>query len=223
LHAFEHQSVREIAVDHATVRALTLDSEGHVAVWDGTTGKALPAAHAPKKTTRVSLAGDGSLAAADDTKRTVVVWETATGKLRATLQVASEPVLRLSPRGRFLLSTSEEGDLQLTDLSDHESGPDASRPLLGSRTRIGAVAFSSGEELVVAVDSDGQARVWTTAGGVPIDAVGPGGEETRFVAFDSDQTLMAAGTNRWSVWRFEAGRVTAPEVHRVFAVLSAAE
>src|SRR5207244_7502137 len=64
-------------------RLVTSGPCGRVCLWDGTTGELLRAFVHPKRNVTCDLSGDGTLVVGAG-EGTVVVWETATGKVRHT-------------------------------------------------------------------------------------------------------------------------------------------
>ena len=106
----------------------------------------------------VALSADASLLATGSYDRTIVIWETASGKRRVEMSGHNGPVtdVAFDPRGRFLASASGDRTVKLWNLKTGERLDTFNEPTKGQNT----VAVSPDGRFVVAGGIDNRIRAW---------------------------------------------------------------
>jgi DNA-binding beta-propeller fold protein YncE len=165
------------------------DSSKHVYVWDVGTGELTLTLPNASIDGGVAFSPEGKLlAAAGVTGRggPTYVWNTATGKLAATLRDPNGQgvnVVAFSPNGKVLVTGDSSGWVSEFDIAADVVSTGASTGLAGPGQHgpINAVAFSRDGKLLAAADANGHAYVWDV---------------------DANDKIVGtyAGTGSWPVW-----------------------
>ena len=110
----------------------------------------------------VALSADGTLLATASYDRTIVVWETATGKRRVEMTGHNGPVFDVAfdPKNRFLASASGDRTVKLWNLKTGKRLDTFNEPTKGQNT----VAVSPDGRFVVAGGIDNRIRAWEITG-----------------------------------------------------------
>jgi WD40 repeat protein len=126
------------------------------------------------------LSTDGELMAAEERLGRLVVWETRTGRARATIVVAGNPQqsLALSPDGKLLAGKADEFTIKLWDT---RTGIEC-LALPGHRKSVGAVSFSPDGRRLVTGSEDGTAKLWDVGTGQEILTLHGAGPDIQFSA-----------------------------------------
>jgi len=106
----------------------------------------------------VALSADAALLATGSYDRTIVIWETASGKRRVEMTGHNGPVtdVAFDPRNRFLASASGDRTVKLWNLKTGERLDTFNQPTKGQNT----VAVSPDGRFVVAGGIDNRIRAW---------------------------------------------------------------
>jgi WD40 repeat protein len=206
-------------------RMVTLMTWNHeVELWRFPEGKKLQSFRGPEKSIRaVALSRDGSRLAAGGEDKSVWLWRTDTGKMERVLpQQEQTEALIFSPDGRFLFSTTRDGNLKIWDLT-----PGAERQEPHSvEASASTLAFLPDGRTLAGVDDE--YNIWlrnSTTGALERSLAGPqfGPKSERGVGntslvFGPGGQLAALGTPRGllSVWQLGSN----PLRQRDFRLLS---
>ncbi len=106
----------------------------------------------------VALSADASLLATGSYDRTIIIWETASGKRRVEMTGHNGPVtdVAFDPRNRFLASASGDRTVKLWNLKTGQRLDTFNEPTKGQNT----VAVSPDGRFVVAGGIDNRIRAW---------------------------------------------------------------
>jgi WD40 repeat protein len=142
----------------------------------------------------IAFSGDGALVAALSNDDTILVWETATGRLRFVLPGApSATALLFSPDSRLLAARGER--LKLFDLATGDE-----RPLALARPGVAHAAFSPDGKALLVTAGDGSVSLVDLATGVqwsPSTITPP--PRVQRGAGDSQWVVVAAAPCRFSL------------------------
>lgn len=150
-------------------KTLAFGEGGTVRLWDISTGADLPPlkihpegglieslAFSPEgKTLASASAGRG------DSKRTVKLWDFASGSELRTLRGLSAQSIAFSGNGRLLAGGSWSGGLALWDVS---SGNEL-RTLTGGNAYVNSIAFSPNDKFLVVGSTDSTLKIWDVSSG----------------------------------------------------------
>jgi WD40 repeat protein len=114
----------------------------------------------------VALAGDGWLVASGSLDGTVKLWDTATGRLLATLRGHTGVVNRVevSSAGRLVASGGGDGTVRLWEAPSGR----LLATLQGHAAGVWGVALSADGQLVASGSLDGTAKLWKASSAVPL-------------------------------------------------------
>jgi WD40 repeat protein len=165
-----------------------------VAVWDTATGTRLRRLGYHVGAGVIAFSSDGKLLAANDAA--ISVWDTDTGRLRATLQPGGQMIhsLAFTPRGRSLLMTSYGLPLGEWDVAtgkevrrfDGEALPHL-RMAVSPSGRFVAVGWRYGTD----TPKKNPIRIWEVTTGQEVAGLWPDDSMAEGVAFSPDSRLIA--------------------------------
>jgi WD40 repeat protein len=154
----------------------TLPAGSKARAWEVATGKLLPRLSAALSDTpedapvapvlrqgpyvypRIVFSPDGKMLAMNRSRRTIPVWEAATGRRRLVLAGHEDGTVfvAFSPDGRTLASSGWDNTIRLWDL---ESGREL-RQLTGHRGKAGALVFSEDGRTLISAGDDTTVLFW---------------------------------------------------------------
>ncbi|MEV0408335.1 serine/threonine-protein kinase [Actinoallomurus sp. NPDC050550] len=188
---------------------VVVGGDGLTTVWR------CPVQGGPVRTVRLGTSADGSALTLGADARTLVraehsavkLWDTATGRLTATLNGPNESfsVAALSPDGTRLATSGENHDVQFWDLSTGS----ASASLPGKSDAVGALTFDP-DSLHVAIGSaDGNTVRIADARGGEVQATHNEANFIDSVAYSPDGLTLAIGGNGTRLWDLSPTSLTA--------------
>jgi WD40 repeat protein len=148
----------------------------------------------------LAFAPDGRMLAAGNTDQVVTVWETASGKVRASLREPTTVALAVMFIGDGLLASGNwNGTLTLWDVRRNR----VRNLLSGHKERVFGIAATRGGKLLASTSGDKTVRLWDTAAGKQLFALNLD-TFAESVAFSPDGKLLAVGDREgtirlWSV------------------------
>ncbi|HEX7447592.1 MAG TPA: hypothetical protein VF306_08610 [Pirellulales bacterium] len=178
-----------MSADGATVAARFGD--GKLRLWDAVSGRLLNTIVVPLQSSRIALARDGRLVAAESdvgVAAKVALWDVATGKVVHEFTAAPEWLIEFSPTDdRFALAGGSTVFIHST--TDEDAAP--VRVQLGASSAT-AIAFSpDGQTLAVGTDQSGVRLFDSTTGAGRQRSIGDGGSVAHALAFSPDGRRLA--------------------------------
>ncbi len=204
---FKDGAARRVELSANAHWLATADFSGRIQVWDWLTKQLIFEQQAHKILAMVlafSPDGESLISVGDDKK--VKVWETRTGRLRATLRTESATVtVTCSPRGDLFAVSLNQGSVNLYDLKS----PALKHILQSNNTSVTALAFSPDGSRLVCGGPGGLLQVYATDDWREVTTLmadsrnTSGNNEIDNIVFSDDGRIMAAYLNdsRLRVWR----------------------
>ncbi|KAL7933977.1 WD40-repeat-containing domain protein [Trichoderma chlorosporum] len=212
---------------------------GKISIWNGKTGKHRVSLERQSKSPGWLLfsSDDLSLISSDD--KTVLIWDTATWRLRQKLMGHQERMLYaiFSANGQRIASVSDDYTIRVwesrTVKSDHEIEETAEIFCFNVEEKdiekVSVVFSSDGRQLASCMDSGRIIKVWDLESGASEDTSPNftmiGREEiyiSHNIVFSLDgKSIIAAGTNHLSLWDIQSKqRIRTVEVPMLFQSLA---
>ena len=166
----------------------------------------------------VTASPDGSSIAAAAANGTVVVWDAATGQVRATLRgkLAFGRLVAFSADGKSLAAAgsavrADQPDQPLVEVWNIESGK-VSATLSGITARVIGVAFQPRGTVLGLLLGDGSIEIWQTTSAARLRQIQPTDAEGRFagLAFGPDGATLISGAQSGELlfWNLGGGPPT---------------
>ena len=194
-------------------RLLTLASDGGATLWNVTGAE--PAVERRLSVipnlARFSFSRDGSWLVASG-EHEVSVWHLAKSGKEHKVPVGSDPVLiaDLSPDGRWLITRTTEGPLDLWSLSGLETSP---RVFDSGNVVANVYAFSPDGERLLTGGSDGKVRRWSLRSNAEEPGFAAGTAQIVALRFAGPDRLVTADSDRFvRAWSWQAADPAATRV-----------
>lgn len=135
-----------------------------------------------------ALSPDGTLVATGDSSGNILLWETATGNLLATMpgHQVGVPVLQFSPDGTLLATGDRNGEVRIWDVAMRESR----FMLTGHTDQMRLLTFNRSGSLLLSAGVDGHPRIWNTTTGELVSVLGDGDGITSIATFSDDERFV---------------------------------
>lgn len=175
----------------------TGDLRGHVAVWNARTGQAEQTWNESSEITGLSMSTDGTLLAATDGYRQVVLFDLRTGSTTTWQSDVEQSAPAFGPDGLSLYTLSEDGWLRRWNVADgHSSNVVHVGPVLSSTNSVDG-------RLVAVIGTNGRLSVWRVATGTRL-ATWPISTTDGVLAFSHDDRVLAVSSSsgQVSLWNF---------------------
>lgn len=157
--------VRALAFDPTNKLLAVASHKKAIKLWDLSTQKVTITIQRDESANdfAMTFSRDGKLlAAADEKKNTVTVWDLANNKSKATLKGHEDAIVRLAfnPNGNLLASVSKDKTVKLWDLSSLKEMTTLRR----HTDKVLTVAFSPDGKLLASRSEDKTIRLWDVPG-----------------------------------------------------------
>jgi WD40 repeat protein/serine/threonine protein kinase len=173
-------------------------ADGHVRLYDATTGKLLHTFEGHVfRASSVAFSPDGRYLASTGMDWTVKLWDTVTGQEALTLRGHADNTCRVlfSPDGNRLASVSVDGTLKVWDATPLEKAGQRHRlTLTGHAGIVYGVAFSPDGRHLVSASADQTVKIWDAGSGQEIRTLRGHTNKALCVAFSHDGRHLASGS-----------------------------
>jgi WD40 repeat protein len=178
-------------------RIATLDSASHAILWDLDTNRGRLLAEG---VVRVAISGDGKYVATAGPDKAIRSWDLATG-IATSLGKLDATAIAYSSDGALVATADLAGGAEVIARASQQG-----RMFDGQPDRLGVMAFSPDNTLLVAGGNRRELRVWNVATGSLHSFTGATGAITR-LAFSPDGKRVAAASSDGSIriWHLESG------------------
>ena len=194
---------RRIAFSPDSTTLASISGNRSVKLWDVTPGNISSAlkrpvlratiSHGQAGVTSIAFSADGGTLASGSTDKTVKLWDTIGGSLRATLQeAAAVRALAFSPDRRTLAIGLGTGEVKLRDVATRET-----RLAFSAHKRClnYSIVFSpDGQTLATAGGFDNSCKLWRASDGVQLSSVVRHTDRVVSIAFSPDGRMLATGS-----------------------------
>ena len=186
-------------------RALSVDEDGRVGLWDLAAGECAAVGEAGRRTSCLCWTPDERVAVSGELEGTLRVWDVASLRATRVLEGHSAAILAVSVTadGHYALSASRDGTLRLWDLA---SGC-CLRLLRGHRDSVSGVAMTADGRRAVSGGDDRTLRVWNLESGRSArSAAQHGARVTGLSATPDGRRVVSCSSNRTlRVWDVASG------------------
>lgn len=183
-----------------------------VKLWKvGAWGKEQADLSAGGKLVAIAFSSDGQTLISADVKKTINVYEVATGRQLENRAVATDDDLleavsiSFSPDGQWLALSTGDKTIQVCDVA---TGRDVQN-LSTHSFSVYATAFSAGGHWLATGGKENTVKIWEVATGRQINTLDPRGGFINALAFSPDERLLASGSVSGAItlWDVLAGQL----------------